>query len=109
MYAAEEPVTGFGLGATRGLWISNQALSDLVSGHFTSLKSGLYILRVGDTTARQLHTKGDIVDDPVELFVSPNGRYLIVRTNVAYPPRNWIEYEDATIQRLVRLRHPQSG
>ena len=57
--------------------------------------------------ARQLHTKGDIVDDPVELFVLPNGRYLIVRTNVAYPPRNWIEYEDATIQRLVRRNRNQ--
>lgn len=103
-YAAEEPVTEFGLGATRGLWISNQSLSDLISGHITSLRSSLYLLRVGDTTARQLHTQGDIVDDPVELFISPNGRYLIVRTNVVDTPRNWIEYKDATIQKLVRRK-----
>jgi dipeptidyl aminopeptidase/acylaminoacyl peptidase len=102
VYAAEEPVTSFGLGGTRGLRVSNQSLSDLVSGHFRSLKSSLYLLRVGDTAAMHLHTRGDIIDDPVELFVSPNGRHLIVRTNVADPPRSWIGYKDATIQRLVR-------
>jgi len=107
VYAAEEPVTGFGLGATRGLRVSNQSLSDLVSGQFTSLKSDLYLLRVGDTTARHLHTKGDLIDDPVELFISPNGGYLIVRTNVDDPPRSWIEYKDATIQRLVRRNRNQ--
>ena len=102
VYAAEEPVTGFGQGATRGLRVSNQSLSDLVSGYFTSLKSSLYFLKVGATTARHLHTEGDIIDDPVELFISPDGHYLVVRTNVADPPRSWIEYKDATVQRLVR-------
>ena len=107
VYAAEEAVTGFGLGLTRGFRVSNQSLSDLVSGNFTSLKSSLYLLSGGDMTARHLHTKGDIIDDPVELFISPDGRYLIVRTNVAYPQHSWVEYKDATIQRLVRRNRNQ--
>jgi len=102
VYAAEEPVTGFGPAATHGLRISNQSLSDLVSGYFTSLKSSLYLLKVGATRARHLHTEGIIIDDPVELFISPDGHYVVVRTNVGDPPRSWIEYKDATVQKLVR-------
>lgn len=107
VYAAEEPQTGFGLGETRGFRVSNQALTELVSGRFTSPKSSLYLLGAGDTAPRHLSTRGDVIDDPVELSISPDGLYLIVRTNVAFPPRNWIEYKDVTIQRLVRRDHNQ--
>lgn len=102
VYAAEEPEAGFSSAARRsGLRVSSQSLSALSCGHFSSLNRRLYVLKNG-SRAGPLRTRGLFIDDPVELFISPNGRYLIVRTNVTTPPQHWTQYTDSIIQKLVQ-------
>jgi dipeptidyl aminopeptidase/acylaminoacyl peptidase len=102
VYAAEERESKLTEQAEAGVHVSNQPLSDLISGHFPRPNSRLYVIENGKAKREPLNTHEQVIDDPVELFISPDGRYLVVRTNVTEPSRTWMKYKDATIEKLVR-------
>ena len=49
----------------------------------------------------QLETKGDLINEE-SLWLSPNGRYLIIKTSVKEIPSSWNSYEDAVLQMQTR-------
>src|SRR5260370_41869759 len=87
--------------------VSNQALSDLLAGedrYRSELINELFSKRREDEREVQIKTKGDLINEH-SLWLSPNGRYLIVKTSVQEIPVSWNAYEDAFLQLYTRGRH----
>jgi hypothetical protein len=76
-----------------GFVVGSQPLADLVSGENHSVSEDtqdLLTKRVGSDEETQIQTNGVILDSP--LWLSPNGRYLILETMVTDVPETWSEY-----------------
>ena len=87
--------------------VSNQALPDLVAGqdrYRSKVVNELFLQRRHDKYELRLQVKGDLINER-SLWLSPNGRYLIVRTSVKEIPMSWNAYEDAFLQLYTRGRH----
>jgi dipeptidyl aminopeptidase/acylaminoacyl peptidase len=87
--------------------VSNQPLSDLLVGedrYRSNVINELFSKRRRDEHEVQIKTKGDLTEEL--LWLSPNGRYVIVRTSVQEIPESWkaYEYEDVLLQFVTRGR-----
>jgi dipeptidyl aminopeptidase/acylaminoacyl peptidase len=86
--------------------VSNQPLSDLLVGearYRSETVKELFSKRRLDEHEVQLKTKGDLIDE--SLWLSPNGRYMIVSTSAVEPPVSWRSYKDVFIQLATRGGH----
>jgi dipeptidyl aminopeptidase/acylaminoacyl peptidase len=89
--------------------VSNQALPDLVTGrdrYRSEVINELFSKRRQDEHEVRLQAKGDLINERW-LSLSPNGRYLLVKTSVKEIPTSWKAYEDAFLQVQTRGRHLQ--
>ena len=88
--------------------VSSQPLPDLVAGENRFMSKAINKLfsrrgRQGEREA-QIKTRGNLVNED-SLWLSPNGRYLIVRTFAEEIPASWSAYEDAFLQLQTRGWH----
>ena len=91
----------------QGVVVSSQALSDLVAGENRFLSNAINELFSRGRHGKQdvlIKTKGNLVNQD-SLWLSPNGRYLIVRTFAKEIPASWSSYEDSFLQLQTRGRH----
>lgn len=88
-----------------GLHVSEQRLSDLIEGHLQDLQPDLFITDETRDHAETLQVPGLAEDSP--LYLSPDGRYLLLKTTVQAAPALWLAYKDGLLQNLMRQRLPR--
>ena len=92
-----------------GFHVSNEPLSGLIAGHIAVCCQQLFVLDAAQGSARPLHLQGKLWQDPLDLYVSPDGRYLVIRTNVASFPTLWSEYTNEDLKQLLALKVPKGS
>lgn len=93
-----------------GIVVRNEPLSSLVLGYQQVCCEELFVAGVGGTQPKPLHVQGRLLEDPVDLFLSPDGRYVALRTYVpklADFPRRWNEYTDPSLRELLKQKETQ--
>jgi hypothetical protein len=113
-YVAERPLANLVTNAVlrSGFIVSNQSLADLIAGHVKNhpemdYDTDLFVDRPGETAGTLVTVRGRLDREPI--YLSPNGRYLIVKTNLRYVPRGWGDYKDALLQMIIRNKVPQGS
>jgi dipeptidyl aminopeptidase/acylaminoacyl peptidase len=85
----------------RGFHITGEDLSDLIRGQISDRQSELFTMGKGSSLGKPLRTLGPYGRD---LNLSPDGHYLVVKTDVLEMPEKWSEYEDPTLQAVFRVK-----
>lgn len=106
-YTAEMPLQSLWDARARreGIVVSTQSLLNLLRGNIGgeghSVETSLYIGAPGGV-GRLLQTRDKITGGrPV---VSPDGKYVVVETEVSKVPENWKDYLDPEVQRAVNVK-----
>ena len=86
-----------------GFHVSGQSLYGLILGRMQVCCEELFVLDVAGAKAKPLHVHDKLLGDPLRPFLSPNGRYLLVRTYVPKVsfPRVWSKYTDDSSRQLL--------
>jgi hypothetical protein len=97
--------------ALPGLHVTNELLTDLIAGEVHADQPDLMMKRAGWHSARKLTTSGKL---PLQFgqgdfFVSPDARYLVVRTDPMAIPRGWERYRDEAIQTIIARNIPDGS
>ena len=111
VYAAEAPKSEVASQAVAryGLEVTTEELPDLIMGKIVSSELELFVRRDGELAETRLHTL-DLLDSGVnDLSLSPDGRYLVVKTDVKELPKIWQQYNDETIQTAFRREVPEGS
>jgi dipeptidyl aminopeptidase/acylaminoacyl peptidase len=90
-----------------GLVVSDESLASLITGYQQICCEELFVTQVGSTQRKPLHVQGRLLEDPVELFLSPDGRYVVLRTyvpKIADFPRGWNQYTDPPLRELLKQK-----
>jgi|SRR5579863_5385825 len=107
-FTAEQPAEMFVNDKTQreGLLISSQSLSDLMSlqGKLRSERhQDLFVQQLKSDRESLIRTAGAI--GPTPLWLSPDGRYLIVQTFLCQdPPEKWNVYTDPQLQAHIQVK-----
>lgn len=112
VYVAEAPVSQLTNENVRrnGLHVSREALHELLAGRAKNgMDSELFVLETAGKSLKRLEIRDRFSAAP--LFLSPDGRYLVVQTNVTELPPFWSEYQDKQgyLQRIFRLNVPRGA
>lgn len=109
--ASQRPVRLFDRRTARtGFVVSNQTLVDLIKGErrFAADRySDLFVKAQGASGEVRIHTRDEIVSDSISL--SPNGRYLLLKTGVSQIPETWRDYQDAWLRLTTRADSSAQG
>ena len=86
--------------------ITDEPLQDLIAGEIHTDEPELVTTAPDSQTAKKLRTLGKL---PLQqglwkAFVSPDGRYLVVPTDVMSIPKDWGRYKDAAVQTPIARR-----
>jgi dipeptidyl aminopeptidase/acylaminoacyl peptidase len=87
-----------------GFRVSTESLPDLIRGKIDTHQAALFATHRGGRRPVQLHTQGRLDPSAKDLYLSPDGRHLVVKTDVMTVPERWRQYDDPIYQRL--LQHP---
>lgn len=89
-----------------GIVVSHESLSSLMLGHEETCCEQLFVRDAGLTRSKPLRVQGRLLEDPLDLFLSPDGRYVALRTYVPsitdFPP-SWKEYSDPLLRDLLKV------
>jgi hypothetical protein len=91
-----------------GFHVMAESLSDLIRGQISSHKLELFASGKDFSPGEPLQTVGLFDKGVNDLFLSPDGRYLVVKTDAIEIPENWSEYEDPYLQTVFRIK-PAKG
>ena len=89
-----------------GVTVSTQWLSDLVRGEYladTWGKTQLFLERQDSAAPTLIAKEGWIID----LSLSPDGKYLIVESQVPDVPESWKDFEDQFLTERIRQKRPK--
>jgi len=92
-----------------GLIVSGESLAPLILGYQQVCCEEVVVTQVG-AKRRPLHVQGRLLEDPVDLFLSPDGRYVALRTyvpKIADFPGNWNQYTDPPLRELLKQKETQ--
>jgi len=109
VYSAKDPAsTLLTESASRnGIIVTNQELTDLIRGSQGGDDiddDSLFVKRLGEDRATKLATLGRIgLGD--EMALSPDGKYLLIQTEVHHVSSTWREYEDPSLKLQLLMRH----
>lgn len=92
-----------------GYHVSSERLADLIAGHMPVCCQQLFFLDAGEGTLRPLHVQGKLWQDPLQLYISPDGQYLVLKTNAATFPTLWSEYTNKDLKELLALKVPKGS
>jgi hypothetical protein len=88
----------------RGFHVGTELLSDLIRGQIRNFEPELFAKGADHSPDRILRTLGPFDGGMNDLFPSPDGRYLVAKTDVIEIPERWGEYEDRDIRAVSRLK-----
>ncbi len=105
-YAAEPATTALITPSVlrHGLHVTTENLVDLVRGETSRPDSDLFMTKQGSSRTQRLHTVGPFDSGINDLYLSPNGRYLVVKTSARNVPPAWANYDDANIKTAFRVK-----
>ena len=108
-YTAERPEQAVITRASlrSGLWIDRENPADLIRGQITNNTQELYVRRYAESHEDRLSTSGQVDDRVQDLGVSPDGRYVLIKTNAVKIPDLWREYDDPWIRAALHRKLPQ--
>jgi dipeptidyl aminopeptidase/acylaminoacyl peptidase len=111
VYLAEKPHQDVATPSVQwnGLDVMTEDLSDLIAGKISTLDLELFATRNNEMQESRLQTRNALDTGIDDLFLSPDGRYLILKTDVRTLPKRWEEYEDQTVQTAFRRQIPQGS
>lgn len=90
-----------------GFNVATESLWDLLTGKIATEDSELFVhSRSGD---RRLDTQGPLHSGFKDLSLSPDGRYLILKTDVKELHEAWKQYRDVNIQTAFRRRQSKGS
>jgi dipeptidyl aminopeptidase/acylaminoacyl peptidase len=106
VFAAEPPLTPVLTEVVRkqGMDITSESVVDLVRGELSSPESELFISRKNSSREWRLNTGGGFDSGINDLYLSPNGQYLVVKTSVREVPERWADYDDLDIKTVLRVK-----
>jgi hypothetical protein len=113
VFGAKQPVIQLFNDRVRreGIRVTTQILSDLIAGDGGSGALSdyeLFLKKRSLNTVARLETKGRLIPYPdIHLWISPDGRYLIVQTQVTDLPKSWRSYQYPYLQMV--LQNPPKG
>jgi len=90
-----------------GIVVSDEALSSLMVGRQQVCCEQLYLTDTGNSRPKPLHVRGKLLKDPLDLFLSPDGRYVALRTYVPKAtdlPKEWGTYTDPFLHELLKSK-----
>ena len=91
-----------------GFHVASETLYDLVRGELYSPEPQLFLKGNGAGGEKRLRTRNPFDSGVNDLFLSPNGRYLVLKTDATDVPPSWSQYVDENIRAVVR-RKPAPG
>jgi dipeptidyl aminopeptidase/acylaminoacyl peptidase len=105
-YFAERPPAELQTEQVRrqGFHVSDQRLSDLITGKLQDFRASLFWSEGPRFAATEVPIS-DIADDS-PLSLSPDGRYLLIRTLVALVPKGWLRYREPLLQHEMLQKLP---
>ena len=101
--AEDQPLPLVRKHAFGSLVVTTEVLTDLLCGvnsFSAERQQHLFLHKMGNSRVIPIDTKGTI--GPSDLSLSPDGRYLIVRTMPTEIPGEWREYQDPHLQLALR-------
>ena len=106
VFAAEPPPTPVLTEVVRkqGMDITSENIVDLIRGELSSPESELFVSRENSSQEWRLRTGGGFDSGINDLYLSPNGQYVIVKTSVRVVPERWAEYDDPAIKTVLRVK-----
>jgi dipeptidyl aminopeptidase/acylaminoacyl peptidase len=87
-----------------GFEVSSERLGDLVLGQISRYEPELFLKRTGRLADKPLRTEDPFDSGLNDLDLSPDGRYLILKTDTVTLPENWRQYDDENIQTVLRRK-----
>jgi hypothetical protein len=87
-----------------GLHVSKETVWDLIKGYTHEYDVELFAKENGSLTERPLQTQGLLDSGVNDLFISPDGRYVIFKTDTIEVPQSWSQYEDLNVQMVFRIK-----
>lgn len=107
VFAAEQPAKGLmnSRVVRRGLHVSSEAPEDIIGGRSASYERQLYAFE--GRVSRPLKVTDSVYGDPIDLWISPDGRHAVIKANVTRPPVMWTQYENESLRKLVLGRPPR--
>ena len=110
VFAAERPETDVinEEALRRGFHVIAESLPDLIRGQVSNHEPELFAKGKYSSPDKPLQTQGLFDSGFNDLFLSPDGRYLVVKTDAIEVPERWSEYEDPYLQLVYRIK-PAKG
>jgi dipeptidyl aminopeptidase/acylaminoacyl peptidase len=105
-FTAEQPTENIWTNSSqiRGLEISTQKLAGLIRGEREPSEAKLYFL--SNNTIREIRPSAQVDLDHTAIFLSPNGRLILLASRVERVPDLWKEYSAVDIQNLIAQSPP---
>jgi hypothetical protein len=88
----------------RGFHVRAEYLPDLIRGQIPDYEQELFVKGKGPYPGKSLQTLGRFDSGVDDLSLSPDGRYLVVKTDSMEIPAKWSEYEEPYIQAMFRTK-----
>lgn len=85
-----------------GLTVGSENVADLIRGRLSSTDPEVFVMGKSSAETR-LVTRGAVDRDFNTVFLSPDGRFAIVKTDVATAPEIWKGYQDPLVQGHFRV------
>jgi dipeptidyl aminopeptidase/acylaminoacyl peptidase len=110
VYTAQSPSSTFLTEsvARKGIVVTNEWVTDLIRGSYGGTElddQSLFIKRLGLSTETKIMTQGRVSGiSPPELSLSPDGAYLLLRTEATHVSAAWSGYEDKNLK--IFTLHP---
>lgn len=90
-----------------GYLISSEPLAELITGRLQVCCQQLFVLDAAHNAPSPLHVQGKLWQDQLQLNVSPDGQYLVLKTNVVSFPYLWSGYTNEGLKGLLALGVPK--
>ena len=88
-----------------GLHVAREAITDLIRGRIhDDYHAELFVRSQRSASEHRLKTMSPLGGELSARLLSPDGKYLIVKTDTTEVSPNWSEYEDTNIQTLFRRK-----
>jgi dipeptidyl aminopeptidase/acylaminoacyl peptidase len=88
----------------RGYHVTTEFLANLLRGQISKYELELFAKGKDPSPAKPIRTLDPFDRGVNDLFLSPDGRHLVVKTDATEIPQRWSEYEDPNIQAMFRIK-----
>jgi hypothetical protein len=85
-----------------GFDVTSENLADLIRGHIAKFDLQLFLQKTASERERRLDSAEPFDSGVNDLYLSPDGRFLITKTGVSDVPPLWSGYQDVNIQAALR-------